>query len=152
VIAVATRDGKPTYTQMRCVASFNKAEIRAYAQAGLERGTRVLSDGFSSFEVVRELGMEHLAIKSGGGRPGDARFKWVNTGLGNVKSAITGTVRSCSRFHAQRYLAAYEYRFNRRLDLPKMIERLATVGARTSPKPYRTLANVHPKPVAEMTG
>ena len=152
VIAVATRDGKPTYTQLRCVEGFTKAALKAYAEANLAPGTLVLSDGLSCFEGVVEAGMDHLAIVTGGGRPRDVRFKWVNTALGNIKSAITGTVRSCTPFHAKRYLAAFEYRFNRRLDLPAMIERLAWVAVRALPTPYRMLADVRPRLPADVPG
>jgi hypothetical protein len=40
-------------------------------------------------------------------------FKWVNTALGNVKAAIVGTYRSINSKHVPRYLAEFEYRFNR---------------------------------------
>jgi hypothetical protein len=43
-------------------------------------------------------------------------LKWTNTGLANIKGAITGTCRSCDPQHTARYLAAYEWRFNRRFD------------------------------------
>ena len=152
VIAVATRDGKPTYTQLRCVEGFTKAALKAYATANLAPGTLVLSDGLSCFEGVVEAGMDHLAIVTGGGRPRDVRFKWVNTALGNIKSAITGTVRSCTPFHAKRYLAGFEYRFNRRLDLPAMIERLVWVAVRALPTPYRMLADVRPRLPADVPG
>jgi hypothetical protein len=38
--------------------------------------------------------MKHIPIVTGGGRPTHPFFKWVNTGLGNLKSAIAGTCRS----------------------------------------------------------
>jgi hypothetical protein len=38
-----------------------------------------------------------------------------------------------------RYLAEFEFRFNRRFDLPAMIERLLFVAPRTPPMPYRLL-------------
>lgn len=63
----------------------------------------------------------------------------MNTGLGNIKSAITGTCRSCRQQHANRYLAAYEYRFNRRFQLDKMVERLAAAAMQTAPTPYRAI-------------
>jgi hypothetical protein len=72
-------------------------------------------------------------------------FKWVNTALGNIKSAIVGTYRSISSKHVPRYLAEFEYRFNRRYDLAAMIPRLTWAGVRTPPMPYRLLklADVH---------
>ena len=67
-------------------------------------------------------------------------FKWVNTVLGNVKTALTGTFYAIREKHAARYLAEFEYRFNRRFDLPAMIERLAYVALRTPPMPQRLLS------------
>ena len=42
-----------------------------------------------------------------------ASFKWVNTTLGNIKSAITGTYRKLGPDHAGRYLASFAWRYNR---------------------------------------
>ena len=66
-------------------------------------------------------------------------FKWVNTALGNIKAAITGTYRAINSKHVPRYLAEVEYRFNRRYDLAAMIPRLAWAAVRTTPMPYRLL-------------
>ncbi len=49
------------------------------------------------------------------------------------------TLHSVSLKHVPRYLAEFEYRFNRRYRLDDMIERLAYVGLRTPPMPYRFL-------------
>ena len=51
-------------------------------------------------------------------------FKWVDTALGNIKASITGTYRAISSKHAPRYLAEFEYRFNRRYEFAAMIPRL----------------------------
>jgi hypothetical protein len=64
---------------------------------------------------------------------------WVNTMLGNVKNSLRGTLHAISRKHVPRYLAEFEYRFNRRFHLPAMIERLLFVALRTPPMPYRFL-------------
>ena len=66
-------------------------------------------------------------------------FKRVNTALGNIKAAITATYRSIHSKHVSRYLAEFEYRFNRRYDLAAMIPRLFWAGVRTPPMPYRLL-------------
>ena len=66
-------------------------------------------------------------------------FKWVNTLLGNIKNALLGTFHAIRGKHVPRYLAEFEYRFNRRFDLPAMIERLTFVALRTPPMPYRLL-------------
>ena len=52
-----------------------------------------------------------------------ASFKWVNTTLGNIKSAITGTYRKLGPDHAGRYLASFAWRYNQRYQLETMIPR-----------------------------
>ncbi len=150
VVAVATRDGKPTYTQLRRVAGFTKEAIRDYAVANIRRGSYVFSDGLGCFLGLADAGMRHVPVLTGGGRPKNTIFKWVNIGLGNIKSAITGTCRSFDGQHTDRYLAAYEWRFNRRFDLRKNVGRLARSALATLPQPRRSIALVRMR--AEMTG
>ena len=66
-------------------------------------------------------------------------FKWVNTTLGNIKAAITGTYRAINSKHVPRYLTEFEYPFNRRYDLAAMIPRFTRAAVRTIPMPYRLL-------------
>ena len=151
VIAVQTHDGRPIYTQMRTVAAFTKEAIKNYAARSIEAGSRVLSDGLGCFEGIAEAGLDHVVKNTGGGRPKDQEFVWVNTGLGNVKAAITGTLRSCDPQHTPRYLAAFEWRFNRRFNLKENLHRLARVAASISPQPRNTLIALGPM-TAEPSG
>ena len=89
----------------------------------------------AGYEVVgtfRETGSGARAART-------PAFRWVNTALGNIKAAITGTYRSIASKHVPRYLAEFEYRFNRRYDLAAMLPRLATAALQTPPMPYRLL-------------
>ena len=52
-------------------------------------------------------------------------FGWANTALGNLKTAVAGTLKSVRRHYVFRYLAEFPYRFNRRVDLKSMFRRLA---------------------------
>ena len=45
----------------------------------------------------------------------------------------------CGSPQVRRYLAEFEYRFNRRFDLPDIIPRLVYVALRTPPMPERLL-------------
>ena len=107
----------------------------------MKRGATVITDGLGCFNGVADAGCTHEAIITGSGRKAARHpaFKAVNTVLGNIKSAIIATFRSVSRKHAPRRLAEFEYRFNRRYDLPAMIARLGWVAVRTQPMPYRLL-------------
>ena len=90
---------------------------------------------------VTDAGCTHQVVTTGSG-PKAARtpaFKWVNTALGNIKAAITGTYRAINSKPVPRHLAEFEYRFNRRYDLAAMIPRLTWAAVRTTPMPYRLL-------------
>jgi len=142
VVAVeTTSEGKPVRLKLRRVTSFCAASISQFAKRSLDPNCSVVSDGLQCFAGVADAGCAHLVVKTGSG-PKAARspaFKWVNTALGNIKAAITGTYRAINRKHVPRYLAEFEYRFNRRYDLAAIIPRLTWAAVRTTPMPYRLL-------------
>lgn len=142
-----TPQGKPVRLKLRRVSRFCGHAISGFAKRSLDPACLVVSDGLACFARVTDAGCAHQAIKTGTG-PTAARspaFKWVNTALGNIKAAITGTYRAISSKHVPRYLAEFEYRFNRRYDLAAMIPRLCSAGVKTTPMPYRLLklAEIH---------
>ena len=141
VIAVSTVSGRPRYVHLRRVMRFSKLELKRWAEANLEKGAKTVSDGLYCFEALKEAGYtQKVIVTSYVKRPQNIpAFKWLNTILGNVKSAITGSCRFVSRKHAGRYLAAYEYRFNRRYDLARMLPALARIAIQAEPRPYKAL-------------
>ena len=74
----------------------------------VEPSSEVISDGLFCFASFAKAGMTHTAIARGRAsrRIVDARFRWVNIALGNIKGAITGTCRAIRPRHAALYLAA----------------------------------------------
>ena len=136
-----TWEGQPKRLIMQVVEGFTHAEIGDFARRKLAPSADVYSDGLSCFPAVTVSGCSHSVSVSGGGRAAveKATFKWVNTTLGNVKSALSGTYRHLSGKHAPRYLAEFQYRYNRRMDLAGMLTRLAYVSLRTPPMPYELL-------------
>jgi transposase-like protein len=142
VVAVATTDdGKPDQIILRRVKAFSSFAIRKLASTAIARDAEVVSDGLACFAAVTKVGCAHMPIKTGSGKQAarTPAFKWVNTALGNIKAALVGTYRAVREKHVPRYLAEFEYRFNRRYDLEAMIPRLAFVALRTAPMPYRLL-------------
>ena len=143
-IAVVETDEnqKPQRIQLRTVAGFRKRAIANYAKAHLASTCEVWSDGLSCFTAVTQAGCTHIPRITGGGRKSaqSSVFKWVNTILGNLKNSLRGAYHSIQPKYAQRYLAEFEYRFNRRVDLPAMIPRLLYAAVRTSPMPLRRLS------------
>jgi transposase-like protein len=136
-----TSDGKPDQIILRRVAGFSKIAIAKLAGAALDASVHAVSDALRCFPAVTEAGCTHTQVKTGSGAKAakNPRFKWVNTALGNIKAAMVGTYRAVRAKHVPRYLAEFEYRFNRRYRLETMIARLAYVSLRTPPMPYRML-------------
>lgn len=138
VAAVSTTpQGQPIACKLNIVDGFRKKTIEDWAKTALKKGSTVISDGLNCFRSVALAGCEHDRIVCGGGRASveEVEFYWVNTLLGNVKSALRGTYHSISPKHAKRYLAEYQYRFNRRFDLSSIMTRLSYVSLRTAPMP-----------------
>jgi hypothetical protein len=106
---------------------------------GVGRSANVVTDGFLPFEVLAKKGYRHESVLTGSGRPKERAFHWVNTLLGNLKMAMTGTFHAIRRQHAHRYLAAFEWRFNHRFDLAGAIDDLAATLLGAKPAPYRSI-------------
>ncbi len=136
-----TPEGRPVRIKLRRVKGFRKTEIAKMAKRDLSPRTIVFSDGLKCFTAVTAQGCAHHPIPTGSGPRAVAvpAFKWVNTTLGNLKNSLRGTYHAIRPKHVPRYLAAFQYRYNRRYRLADMIERLASDALRTPPMPYRFL-------------
>ena len=142
VAAVSTSDDRrPRKIKPLPVKGFRKKEIRKLVAEHLASTSRLVTDGLSCWTAAAEAGLEHTAMATGGGEraAGWSPFRWVNTTLGNVKAAITGTYRRVSPEHAGRYLASFAWRHNRRFQLESLIPRLVHSAVRTAPLPYAKL-------------
>lgn len=86
--------------------------------------------------VSAEQGASHDRTVTGGGKDSVKieKFRAVNTVLGNLKTALTGTYHAV-KFHkyAARYLGEVQYRFNRRYNLNSILSRLLKAAATTLP-------------------
>jgi transposase-like protein len=133
-----TAERKPKRLRLTVVKGFRKREVEKLAKAAIEPGTNVVSDGLSCWPAVEKAGCSHFPIVTGAGKRAATwtPFRWVNTTLGNIKTAVAGTYHHVSAKHAQHYLTSFAYRFNRRFQLDSIVERLAWAAARTAPQPY----------------
>src|SRR5215218_6441356 len=133
-----TADRRPRRLRLSVVKGFRKKEVEKVAKRDLAPGTNVISDGLSCWPAVEKAGCAHVPMATGSGKraAGWAPFKWVNTTLGNIKTAIVGTYHHVSPKHAPSYLASFAYRFNRRHRLDSIVERLAWAAVHTVPQPY----------------
>ena len=136
-----TAERKPRRLRLTVVKGFRKKEVEKLANRDLAPGTNVISDGLSCWPAVEKAGCRHFPMVTGSGKRAAswAPFKWVNTTLGNIKTAIVGTYHHVSPKHAQAYLTSFAYRFNRRRQLDSIVERLAWAAVHTVPQPYRVI-------------
>jgi transposase-like protein len=135
VAAIETNDqGHPKRAVFSTVKAFSSAEISAWACISLSASAMVISDGLPCFRAVVASGCTHQPVVVGKGRKSTdlGCFNWVNTLLGNLKTAINGTYHGFDfAKYANRYLGEVQYRFNRRFDLRSMFSRLLLAGLKT---------------------
>ena len=136
-----TPERRPKRLRLSVVKGFRKREVERLAKRDLAPGSNVVSDGLSCWPAVEKAGCSHFPMATGTGEKAASwtPFRWVNTTLGNIKTAIAGTYHHVSAKHAQSYLASFAYRFNRRFQLDSIVERLAWAATRTAPHPYRVV-------------
>jgi hypothetical protein len=129
IVAAVSIDeaGHPRYVKLATVAMFSFAAIADWAQDSLAIGCHVISDGLACFRAVTEVGCFHQPVVVRSRHPNElSEFRWINTVLSNLKTSFSGTFHAF-RFdkYANRYLGAFNYRFNRRFNLAAMTERVA---------------------------
>ena len=121
VVAVDTNDdGRPRRLLLHVVTCHDSQSIAAMAETHLAPSARVISDGLACFRAVIKSGCTHQPIVAARQSQQSEKipaFRWVNTVLGNLKTAIVGTHKSVRRAYTFRYFAEFQYRFNRRYDL-----------------------------------
>src|SRR3954469_17090151 len=103
-----TPERKPRRLRLSVVKGFRKKEVERLAKRDFAPGTNVVSDGLSCWPAVEKAGCEHFPIMTGSGKRAASwsPFRWVNTTLGNIKTAIVGTYHRVRPKHAQSYLAS----------------------------------------------
>jgi len=136
-----TADGRPLYA---CFAQqpFTTEAVAIWAAKSLATSAHVVSDGLGCFRGVTIIGAEHQPTVTGGGSASTKlpQFKAVNTLLGNLKTALSGTYHAFDfAKYAHRYLAEAQYRFNRRFNLASILARLLRAASLTSPRPSQLI-------------
>lgn len=128
IAAVETsHDGHPLRAVFSRVTTFSSHDVDQWAKHHLAPSALVVSDGLNCFRAVTKTGCSHQREVVGDARRSTDMgcFHWINTILGNLKTAIAGTYHAFDfDKYAHRYLAEFQYRFNRRFDLRSLLPRL----------------------------
>lgn len=138
----ATADGKPHQVCLSQQPATGE-DVAVFCLNTLEPGSTVVSDGAPSFNYAKWNAVaKHKAIVTGGGKQGCEipELKAINTVLSNLKTAIAGTYHSFKfAKYTSRYLAEFQYRFNRRFDLKTLMQSLIRAAAHCKPTPVPML-------------
>lgn len=141
--AVATNElGKPT---MVCLSKqpATGEDVVVFTLNSIAQGAKIVSDGAPSFNYVRWQSLAaHEPIVTGSGRQACEipQLKAINTVLSNLKTAISGTYHAFKFWkYADRYLAEFQFRFNRRFDLRSMLGSIMRAATRCRPCPEPSL-------------
>jgi transposase-like protein len=142
VAAVSLNEaGYPLYIKVATIPGFTRNAIADWAGNALSPSCIVISDGLACFSGVTDVGCQHEIIVEGGRKPKDLpEFYWINTILGNLKTSFSGAYHAFKfAKYSTRYLAAFEYRFNRRFNLKALPMRLLAAAVICKPHPERWL-------------
>jgi len=126
-----------------CLAQlpFTNDAMTAFVNKRLVRPLTVVSDGLACFTVAADAGVhERIVVSAGDPKAAYARFNAVSTAQSNLKTAISGTYHSIKfAKYAHRYLAEFQYRFNRRFNMRTIFECLARVACGSIPMTRPTI-------------
>jgi hypothetical protein len=135
------KKGHPLHAKLSPVAGLSLNAIELWVKSNLAPGSCVHSDGLARFNEATAAGCTHERTVVAGRKPKELpQFKWVNTIFGNLKTSLS---RSHHAFdfsqYAARYLGAFAYRFNRRVDLSTLHARLLIAATLCAPQPLRLI-------------
>jgi len=136
VVAVQTTNGGQADRVCMALLPFRREAVAEFAAAHLLRPLSVVSDGLGCFGVLALSGVHERIVTGGGSSSAKLpQFLAVNTFLANLKTAIAGTYHAFKfSKYAARYLADFQYRFNRRYRMHDLLPRLLRTLALNPPR------------------
>jgi len=142
VAAVQTTEAGAPVLACFSKRTFTKESIQEFASKSLAAPATLVSDGLGCFTAVQGTGILHEPHVTGGGAACVKRpeFLAVNTVLGNLKTAFSGTYHAFGfAKYGHRYLAQVQYLFNRRFNLRTILVRLARAACATPACPLQAI-------------
>ena len=134
--------GHPRRAIFSLLKTFSRDEVGTWAKRHLTADSIVVSDGLGCFTAVKRGGAGHMPITVGTKRNSTDMpcFKWINTIIGNLKTATNGTYHAFDfAKYGGLYLAEAQYRFNRRFDLAEILNALLGDAIRTTKRTEASL-------------
>lgn len=113
------------------VSGRGKRPLEAFAQASVEPGSFVVTDGWHGYDNLAALGYEHSpTVINGDHRKTDASLPMVHRVFSNLKTWLHGTHHGVSVKHLPAYLNEFVFRFNRRFYPMTSVHSVLGIGMR----------------------
>jgi len=143
LVMAAVKNEAITFARMEVVENVDGEHIKAVLQKRVSQNQTIKTDGFSAFNVTKQIGHEHIPeiVYPKKGKPNHDLLKWVNILVSNAKAFLLGTYHGVMEKHLQKYLDEFCYRFNRRFWPGQGFDRL-----------LRACTNVRATTYAELRG
>jgi len=129
--------------RLRRVPDASDSSLVPFVCDVVERGSKVLTDGWSGYNQLSSCGYSHeRVVLSGTGDPAHVSMPGVHRIAALIKRWLLSTHQgSFSGKHLDYYLDEYTFRFNRRASRSRgmLFYRLVEQAVRTSPLPYRQI-------------
>jgi hypothetical protein len=124
----------PAFLRIQVIDQVTIEEITRVAKACVKPGSRIVSDGHTSYRPLADLGYSHDP-KPYYKADRDDFLKMLHNIIGNVKAYIQGTYHGLGCQHLQSYFDEFCFRFNRRFNPNEIFDRLLNACALASPHP-----------------
>lgn len=137
--------------RFRCVQAIDQQTVGNFVLDYIEKGTIVVTDGFSAYDKLKTLGFDHRPhVLKSGGEIARQELDHVHLVISLLKRWLGGTHQGAvTPAHLQGYLDEFSFRFNRRLSQHrgKLFYRLMQQAVTTRPPAVKALYASKPLPV-----
>lgn len=135
VIALS-KDAKdrPAFLRIQLIEKVSIEEIKRVTKASVKAGSKIISDGHSSYKPLADEGYIHEP-KAYYKEDKEEFLKSLHKVIGNVKAYILGTYHGLGATYMQSYFDEFCFRFNRRFNLNEIFDRLLNACALAEPHP-----------------
>jgi len=105
--------GRPGFVKAKVLPAVNGDFIAAFAQATIEKGATITSDGLFCYRKLASKGYIHVPENfNPDERP--EHLKWLHIVISNLKDFLNGTYHGVGDRHLQAFCDEFCFRFNRR--------------------------------------
>lgn len=124
----------PAFLRIEVIDRVNIEEIQRVARTCVKPGSKVVSDGHSSYKPLADIGYIHES-KAYYKEDKEDFLKMLHNIIGNVKAYIQGTYHGLGSKYLQSYFDEFCFRFNRRFNPNEIFDRLLNACVLASPHP-----------------